>query len=244
MTRLLAKTWLTIALLGVGLLLLAGLVWFAGPLIEIGDSRPLGGIGLRIGIILLLLAIVVLVAGIRAYRRREAAAKLERAMLHAGSNRSDILALKESFNDALLTLRGAKGAGRDYLYQIPWYMIIGRPRSGKTTTLINSGLKFPLNAGGTPRPVAGSGSTLYCDWWFTEEAVLIDTAGRYTTQDTDAQNDAASWLDFLDLLKTHRARQPINGVLVAISLLDLVTMDREASQKLRRIDPQAPAGAA
>ena len=36
---------------------------------------------------------------------------------------------------------------------------------------------------------------------FTEDAVLIDTAGRYTTQDSDAGADKASWLSFLDLLK-------------------------------------------
>ena len=66
-------------------------------------------------------------------------------------------------------------------------MIIGPPGSGKTTALINSGLKFPLARGATPEAVAGVGGTRYCDWWFTEDAVLIDTAGRYTTQDSDAK---------------------------------------------------------
>ena len=229
MTAAFQSTWVKITLLVVGVLLVAALIWFAGPLVSFGDYQPLGSVGARVGSILFLLAIIVLIAAYRAYSRRAAALKLEQAMLGAGL-KSDVLSLKEGLNDALLTLRQAKGAGRDYLYQIPWYMIIGKPHSGKTTTLINSGLKFPLNAGGTPRPVAGIGSTLYCDWWFTEEAVLIDTAGRYTTQDTDAENDAASWLSFLDLLKTHRARQPINGVLVTISLLDLVTMRKEALQ--------------
>ena len=31
-----------------------------------------------------------------------------------------------------------------YLYQLPWYVIIGAPGSGKTTALVNSGLQFPL----------------------------------------------------------------------------------------------------
>ena len=31
----------------------------------------------------------------------------------------------------------------------------------------------------------GVGGTRNCDWWFTDQAVLIDTAGRYTTQDSD-----------------------------------------------------------
>jgi type VI secretion system protein ImpL len=218
--------WLQILLTVTGVILLSALIWFAGPLIEILDIRPLGGFGARIACIFFVLAIVVFVAAYHIYRRRADAAKLEQAVLNLGRRQSDAAALQDSMKDALATLRRAKGAGPDYLYQIPWYMIIGKPRSGKTTALINSGLKFPLNAGGVPAPVAGSGSTLYCDWWFTEEAVLIDTAGRYTTQDEDAENDAAGWLHFLELLKTNRPRQPINGVLVAISLQDLVTMDK------------------
>ena len=62
-----------------------------------------------------------------------------------------------------------------------------------------------------------------CDWWFTESAVLIDTAGRYTTQDSDAAVDKAGWLAFLGLLRRTRARQPLNGVLVAIGLSDIAT---------------------
>jgi type VI secretion system protein ImpL len=81
-----------------------------------------------------------------------------------------------------------------------------------------------LSRGATPAAIAGLGGTRYCDWWFTEDAVLIDTAGRYTTQDSDATTDKQSWIAFLALLKKNRPRQPINGVIVAISLEDLMTL--------------------
>jgi type VI secretion system protein ImpL len=55
--------------------------------------------------------------------------------------------------------------------------------------------------------------------------VLLDTAGRYTTQDSDATADGRGWADFLALLKKFRGRRPINGVLVAISASDLLTGD-------------------
>jgi type VI secretion system protein ImpL len=126
--------------------------------------------------------------------------------------------------DALATLKKAGGGKGDHLYDLPWYLLIGPPGAGKTTALVNSGLKFPLSRGATPAAVAGVGGTRYCDWWFTEDAVLIDTAGRYTTQDSDAKADQQSWFAFLDLLKKNRSRQPINGVLVAISLEDLMVM--------------------
>jgi type VI secretion system protein ImpL len=69
------------------------------------------------------------------------------------------------------------------------------------------------------------GGTRHCDWFFTDEAVLIDTAGRWTTQDSDRAGDGAAWLGFLDLLKKHRPREPINGVVVAFGVDDLVTAD-------------------
>ena len=77
------------------------------------------------------------------------------------------------------------------------------------------------------RRCSGVGGTRNCDWWFTEDAVLIDTAGRYTTQDSHAAVDAAAWLGFLRLLKKHRRRQPLNGVLVAICLSDLSILNEE-----------------
>jgi type VI secretion system protein ImpL len=94
------------------------------------------------------------------------------------------------------------GDERRNLYELPWYVIIGPPGSGKTTALVNSGLHFPLAAQLGAGAVRGVGGTRNCDWWFTDQAVLLDTAGRYTTQDSHATVDKAAWLGFLDLLKT------------------------------------------
>src|SRR5262249_56755581 len=145
----------------------------------------------------------------------------------AAKRESDEAVLKDKMKDAIATLKAANGGKKDYLYDLPWYVLIGPPGSGKTTALVNSGLKFPLSGGASPAAIAGVGGTRYCDWWFTEEAVLIDTAGRYTTQDSDAKTDKESWFSFLDLLKKSRPRQPINGVLVAITVEAILTRSRE-----------------
>ena len=73
-----------------------------------------------------------------------------------------------------------------------------------------------LAVGSSADAGAGVGGTRFCDWWLTERAVLIDTAGRYTTQDSDAEADKAGWERFLDLLKKNRPQQPLNGVLVVV----------------------------
>ena len=119
----------------------------------------------------------------------------------------------------------ARLAGKQqYVYQLPWYIFIGPPGSGKTTALLNSGLKFPLADRIGEQPVRGIAGTRNCDWWFTDEAVMIDTAGRYVTQDSHAQIDAREWQEFMALLRRYRPRQPINGALVTVSVADLLQL--------------------
>ncbi len=115
-----------------------------------------------------------------------------------------------------------------YLYQLPWYIIVGAPGAGKTTALINSGLEFPLGESMGKTALRGVGGTRHCDWWFTQEAVLLDTAGRYTLQESQRARDAGEWQTFINLLKRYRTRQPINGVIMAISVADLLSDSAEA----------------
>ena len=214
-------------LVGLGLGSLVSVVYFAGPFIAFGDWRPLDNSIVRNVVILLIVAGAASVGGFKFFHRRTAAQQIAEGISGEQKTINDEPVLKERMQDALATLKTASGGKAGYLYDLPWYIIIGPPGAGKTTALINSGLKFPLARGATPSAIAGVGGTRYCDWWFTEEAVLIDTAGRYTTQDSDAKSDKESWFSFLDLLKKSRSRQPINGVLVAISIEDILTMSRD-----------------
>ncbi len=224
MTGISSKDILRIVLAGIGLTSVCALIYLAGPLISIGGWRPLESyIGREIAI----LVVVAAFASVMAFnwnRRKKATAKIAEGIATPDKVEDDADVLKDRMKDALATLKTASGGKSDFLYDLPWYVLIGPPGSGKTTALVNSGLKFPLSRGATPAAIAGVGGTRYCDWWFTEQAVMIDTAGRYTTQDSDAAADKASWVAFLDLLKKNRPRQPINGVLVAISLEDLMTL--------------------
>ena len=130
--------------------------------------------------------------------------------------------LRERFEEAVATLKQQRRSGHS-LYDLPWYVIIGAPGSGKTTALLNSGLKFPLEQRVGKGALRGVGGTRNCDWWFTDEAVFLDTAGRYTTQDSDAASDSAGWKEFLALLRKYRKRRPVNGVILTISAQDLMT---------------------
>src|SRR5215207_2354771 len=217
----------SILLYAAGLASLSAMVYTAGPYVAFGDYRPLENYVIRQIVIVVLVAAVASVAGLGFWRRRKRAQALAEGVADDDEAQDDSETLGERMKDALATLKAASGGKADFLYDLPWYVIIGPPGAGKTTALVHSGLPFPLSRGATPAAVAGTGGTRYCDWWFTEEAVLIDTAGRYTTQDSDPKADRVSWTTFLELLRKNRPKQPINGVLLAISLEDLLTASQE-----------------
>jgi type VI secretion system protein ImpL len=215
-----------------GAALLAVIVWFFGPLLGVGALHPLDSELARIALIAVILigwVIENLIHKLRANKQEKELVDGVAAQArdpNETASAEEVALLADRLKQALAALKKAKlgrGSG-GYLYQLPWYMFIGPPGAGKTTALVNCGLNFPLADKDGPQGVSGVGGTRNCDWWFTDQAVLIDTAGRYTTQDSNSAVDATSWLGFLRMLKQYRRRQPLNGVLVAISLSDLASL--------------------
>lgn len=209
-----------------GLIALSLIIWFIGPLLEFLVPE-----GRRWALIIFIFALWIGYRVFRIIQARRHAAKVLQSLAadtppdpDSVATAEELAALRQRMDEALALLKKAKLGGdeRRNLYELPWYVIIGPPGSGKTTALVNSGLHFPLAAQLGAGAVRGVGGTRNCDWWFTDQAVLLDTAGRYTTQDSHATVDKAAWLGFLDLLKTQRSRRPIDGAFVAISLSDLL----------------------
>ena len=230
-------------LLGIGILALALLVWWIGPTISISNFRPYEQEYVRwIQIAFIVLTPVVRWAW-RYFRAKRANAALTDGLLQPppaeaqpSASAEEAKLLRQRFEEALDLLKKLRFGddrpslwtrlrslgSQQYLYNLPWYVFIGAPGAGKTTALVNSGLRFPLADRLGREAVRGVGGTRNCDWWFTDEAVFLDTAGRYTTQQSDRDVDAAAWRSFLELLKKSRPRRPINGVLVTISIGDLL----------------------
>jgi type VI secretion system protein ImpL len=212
-----------LAALALALLLPMALSWF----------RPLW-------VRLALVGLVVLIwGGLTAWRMisaKRANDRLAKAVAAVPAEDAEGKALAERMQKAMAGLKAASGKQRNYLYSRPWYVIIGPPGAGKSTALINSGLRFPFSE----TALKGSGGTRNLDFWFADEAVLVDTAGRYTSQDSDAERDRKAWDSFLALLKKNRPLQPINGVMIAIGLdelanADVAKVDRHASTVRRRL---------
>ena len=221
-----------------GLAVVSSTAFVVGPLISIGGAAPFSGLAGSIGLAALAPAIYGATRLAESWRTfRQNAAMLDAAVRPdadaAGrpEDAQESAEIAQRLREALLVLRKRRfqgAAGKRWLYQIPWYVIIGPPGSGKTTALVNAGLSFPLADRFGRNAMRGIGGTRSCDWWFTDEAVLIDTAGRYTTQDSDAGKDHAAWLGFLRLLRRYRRRQPLNGLLVAIAVNEVTEGGEEA----------------
>jgi type VI secretion system protein ImpL len=172
-----------------------------------------------------LVLLVVLLA--RFLSARRGASNLEAAIVadaarekqqSSNARSAEIDRLRGEFERAVGALKSSRLAdghanASAALYKLPWYTIIGPPACGKTTVLRNSGLKFPYLPGTGDR-LKGIGGTRNCDWWLTNHAILLDTAGRWTVEEEDRDE----WHAFLDLLKRNRGDRPLNGVIAAISI--------------------------
>ena len=226
-----------------GLLAISLVIWYGGPLLALGEYRPLESSTARWIAIALVVGLYLGKIVWRVLKAKATNSKLFDTLLRQAPAKpaadvpgaEEIATLGSRFEDAMKVLQQARLGGGDgkssgffsrlskrYVYQLPWYMFIGAPGSGKTTALIHSGLKFPLAERFGQEAIQGVGGTRNCDWWFTDQAVLIDTAGRYTTHEANAETDRAAWNGFLALLKKFRPRRPINGVLLTISVPDLL----------------------
>jgi type VI secretion system protein ImpL len=211
-------------LIFVGFVLLALVIWFAGPYFAFADYYPLESVIARlvfIGLVVAVWAVSVLIKRLRANRASDQLVQAVVKQEEKERPSAEAAQLRERFEEAVAVLK-AKRRGGHSLYELPWYVIIGAPGSGKTTALVNSGLNFPLEQRSGKGALRGVGGTRNCDWWFTDEAVMLDTAGRYTTQDSDASADSAAWSEFLALLRKYRKRRPVNGVILTISVPDLI----------------------
>lgn len=169
----------------------------------------------------------------RAWRARKAR-KLAGAIAGAGAQdadgKDDVAVLRKNLLEAVGTIKSSKLGlmrGAAALYELPWYMIIGNPAAGKSSAIVHSGLTFPIPGN---KALQGVGGTRNCDWFFTTDGILLDTAGRYSVQD----DDRAEWFGFLDLLRRHRQRAPINGILIAVSVAELVAGPATASHELAK----------
>ncbi|EMX5167265.1 type VI secretion system membrane subunit TssM, partial [Citrobacter freundii] len=118
---------------------------------------------------------------------------------------------------------------RRYLWQLPWYMVVGPAGSGKTA-LLREG--FPADIIYTPEAVRGTGQRLYITPHVGKQAVIFDPDGVLCEQQDTEVLPRRLWEHWLGWLVQKRARQPLNGLILTLDLPDLLTADKHRREHL------------
>jgi len=154
------------------------------------------------------------------------------------SERKNLDEVQARFTEAVAALKRShlKKLGNP-LYVLPWYMVIGESGSGKSTAIKSAKLESPF---AEMTQVSGLAGTKNCDWWFFEQAIIIDTAGRYAIP-VDEGRDKDEWQKFLGLLVRFRKKEPLNGLVVTVAADRLLEggadeLAEDGRQIRRRID--------
>ena len=208
--------------LGIGLLVAAA-AWYAYA------TRDFLLIGLVLGGILLIVGLLLLVRWFFKRRRARREARMQSDLAQMGHDRpSDARPEEVATNDDLARRFGEglekfKAAGKS-VYDLPWYLIVGEPGAGKTEAMRHSNIGFPP---GLQDPMQGAGGTYSMSWWFTNRAVLIDTAGRLMFGDRDKSGALGDgyrgvWKNFLETLRRARPTCPINGLILVVPATSLL----------------------
>ncbi|MGE6385793.1 type VI secretion system membrane subunit TssM [Pseudomonas sp. NPDC078416] len=244
---LLRQTWAWTLLL---VLLVALMVWIIGPALAVDDRKFWEGSTSRlltISSLFLLWGLAMVYVSWRAGERKKAVEDSEDGqarLLRDDQIHEEQAELTARFKDALKTLKTSslyRGRSEHWRTELPWYLLIGPEGSGKTSLLDFSGLEFPLNK--VERTVTRDPrGTRHCDWYFGNNAVLVDTAGRYLTQPS-ADIDRSAWCTLLDLLRRYRRNRPLNGVLVTLPVdtllhgsdLELEILARHVRTRLQEV---------
>ncbi len=196
-----------------------------------------GGDWLYVGLILAALLFTALVIGgyilLLKWHRRRKAAPLARDLLGnsaaapqqiSGTKKlADLDALRGSFSGGIEKFRAA---GKN-LYSLPWYVLVGEPGAGKTEAIRHCNVGFPP---GLQDQLQGAGGTINMNWWFTNHAVILDTAGRIMFEEVQA-GSSNEWQEFLKLLLKNRPNCPINGMLLVIPADSLIKDTADVIEK-------------
>jgi type VI secretion system protein ImpL len=121
--------------------------------------------------------------------------------------------------------------GRDAVYSLPWYMVAGAPRSGKSSLVISSNLNFqplPSQRASEQKFVRPTGSV---DWRVTSDAVFIDTSGRYQTEGPDSDE----WSALLETIKKYRSDRPLDGFVLTVDAEELLKSDERQIEERAKV---------
>jgi len=191
----------------------------------VGGSILIGVIGLVFGLVFL--RRYLLRSNEKKFVKRVIAQEGDSVFISSNDSSLLISDLESQWEKAIQTLYSSKlSKGQNPIYALPWILVIGESGAGKTSLIKNSRLSSAVTDVEVSAQYSG---TKNCDWWFFEDAVILDTAGRYSIP-VEEKRDNAEWERFLSLLSKYRKEEPLNGLVITISAQRLLEDDKDLIQ--------------
>ncbi|MEM6405613.1 MAG: type VI secretion system membrane subunit TssM [Pseudomonadota bacterium] len=231
-------------LLVLSLIVLLVVLWVYGPELPYYDTYPLAPVTTRWLITLGIILLVVAGLAIAAWRKlAHIRAEAKRQQREQEDPVLPILrALYDRFDQTLTDLR-QHIMRRDYLYALPWYMVIGSEGAGKTSLINRCGQKYTQSTYQQVKRRRGTKLPYKIDWWIGNDAIIIDPDGELISdQVPEGYGDYESlpqrvWQACIHWLERTRSRRPLNGILLVIdlpSILSMTSSDRKTYAGLLR----------
>ncbi len=121
--------------------------------------------------------------------------------------------------------------GKDAVYSLPWYLVMGTPKSGKSSLVLGSELNFQTLPSQRQSEQKFIRPTRSVDWRVTSDAVFLDTAGRFQTEGADEEE----WTQLLETIKKYRGKRPLDGLLLAVSTERILYADERVIEESAKI---------
>lgn len=226
---------------------LGGLMSFYGVVSVIIMVFPAAGVGwnyriLMVALVLLTLPFALLIMFVASRRgkkkeKAEAAAAQAQAGAPAAGAPAQMAAapgqypeLTRGMEETVQFLK-TSNLGGEGVYSLPWYVVAGAPKSGKSSLVISSNLNFqtlPSQRQSDHRYVR---PTPAVDWRVTSDAVFIDSAGRYQTEGVDADE----WNSLIESIRKYRSNRPLDGMILTVDANRIIKADDREIEELAKV---------
>ena len=218
---------------------IVGLIVYMLPASSVGNSEKI----VVIALVLLTLPFALLIAFLVARRGRKQAQEeaaesaasetapqpQQRLSAPSGSYPELTSGTEEAVQFLKTSNLGEKG--RDAVYSLPWYLVAGAPRSGKSSLVMSSNLNFQTLPSQRQSEQKFLRPTANVDWRVTSDAVFIDTAGRYQSEGVDAEE----WAALLETIRKYRGNRPLDGFIITVNTETILKGDERQIEELAKV---------
>lgn len=219
---------------------LCAIIWWIGPLVSIGNFYPFSSFLSRIIPITIIACFVLwpFLAAIiswlfQSIRSPSLDFKRHRQRDRVSSRCYDAINTLKHVGEAeqkTFFMRLCYRIRKKHINQKPWFLVIGPEGVGKTSIINESGKRFLLSEAYGYTQTADTGATRDCNWWLTEQAVYIDTAGEWLQLHGQSEEAIKAQHTLFSLIRRYRQQPPLDGIILtldAASLLSATVTERK-----------------